>query len=183
MLHLKKIWKSHSRIKEIILLFLLGFFFGGILYFLFQQSFRQELLQFETGLSLWGAKDSAFLGDFLYALYGHGKMLLLFWVLTLTPICFLYVKVFLVCHGFRYGFMLSFFVSSGGISGMLKFLQTIFPHGILFAAMYLFLFGKLFHGKIKEKQVTFIVFSAILLLLGCFLESYINIPLMQSVYK
>lgn len=183
MILLKQVLKSRSKIKEMILIFLLGFFVGGILFFSFRSSYEIELVQLETGLSLWALKEEPFLRIFIMVLWDHAQGFLLMWLLSVTKISLWYTRILFSFRGFGYGFCFGFFIASRGFGGMLRFFQSLFPQVFFFVPMYLFLVWYFFCETTKRKQGLAVLISSLLLLLGCFMECRFNIPLMQNIYK
>lgn len=182
MLAISKIIRSHSKIKELILLFLLGFFLGGIIFFLFQKSYIDILHQMDLGVANWAEKETPFIRLLIYTIYEQGKYFVLLWLLSATYIAVPYMIVFVVYKGFGYGFLFSFFISIHGVKGIMFSLGSLFPQALLLIPMYLFLFQFVYRGK-KEKRMLVLFLLSGVLIMACFLEAYFNIPLMRSLYS
>jgi hypothetical protein len=178
---LSKILNSQSKMKQIILLFLLGFFLGAALHYLFQKSYTELLQQMDASAANWASKESSFLRLFIYTLYEHGKYFLLLWLLSSTKLSVFGMIAFTLYRGFGLGFLFAFFINLHGAKGLMFFFGSMFPHVLLLLPMYLFLFAFIYRGK-KEKQGIVLFMLSIVLTMACFMEVYFNVPLMKELY-
>ncbi len=173
--------KSQSKIKQLILLFVLGFFFGAVFYYLFQKSYMDTLQQMDAGAANWASKDTSFIRLFLYSLYEHGKYFILLWLLSVTKLAVPGIVVFTVYRGFGLGFLFSFFMNLHGAKGFMFFFGSLFPHMLLFLPMYIFFFAFIHRGKKEKQNLVFLMLTAALVM-ACFMEVYFNIPMMKNLY-
>ncbi len=182
--------KKKSRIgkagffQRIILLFLIGFFFGALVYYIFQNSFRGLLEQMEQNMVVWSAEYEMSAG-MLQSLWSHGKYFLLLWILSASPIFLLYQSAFTIYTGIRNGFLLMFFIFGKGMRGILLYFASLFPHCLVFLLLYLFCFAWILESKKTDRQpkhkgmvyvaVTLVFFAA------CLLECRGNLPIMEAL--
>lgn len=168
--------------KQIALLFLIGFFIGAAFYYLFQNSFSGLIKSFETQLSAWPDNTYPFSYKMVQALWNHGRYFILFWLLSVTRIHNLYQSAFILYTGFRNGFLVLFFLLGKGGVGILWYLLSLFPHALVFIPLYLFSFAWVKEkGHRREHKKLVILFLGVAFFAACFLEARYNLTLMAKI--
>jgi hypothetical protein len=106
----------------------------------------------------------------------------LFWLLSFTRIQAIYQSLFLLYTGFCNGFRILFFVLGKGIWGMVWYLASLFPQGLLFVPLYLFCFAWI-KEKDWQRKHKYLVYTAIVIVFfaACFLEAKYNLAVMQKL--
>lgn len=163
--------KSREFLQKILLLFLVGFFFGAVFYYVFQNSFSEI-----TGK----IKEQSFLRSFLYSLWNHGKYFGLFWLLSGSRVIRIYQPVFILYTGLRNGFLIMFFIFGKGVRGILVYLISLFPHCLLLVPLYLFSFFLVKENRQKKHAGPVAVILLLVFLAACYGESRWNLPLMKT---
>lgn len=164
--------------KRILLFFLIGFFIGGIFYYLFQASFEN----LEQNLTIWSRTEQTVI-PLLRSFWQHGKYLLLLWVFSMNSLSWLYQKGFTIYTGIRNGFLLMFFIYSKGIFGIIIYLISLLPHGILFMLLYLYLFLLQSQNRQSKQRATRWILVLLVFITACVLEVKINLVWMEAILK
>ncbi len=167
-----------SRKKRAILLFLAGFFFGGIIYYMSLSAAGDVFTLVEENLVLWAATEVGFSDTFWYVLWHRGKVMALLWVMAQTKWARGYIRVFIVYVGMQAGFLLLFFLYSQGVQGSLLWVGSGLPHMLLLIPAYIYSFYRIFERK-RETSPAAIFLIVILFLLSLVLEAKGNVMLMQ----
>ncbi len=170
-----------SRKKGAILLFLAGFFFGGILYYICLEPAGDQLMEMNENILLWAEEEVSFWESFPFILWERGKVFVLLWLAGYTKIYKSYVQGFLMYAGMQAGFLLLFFVLSQGAGGVLLWMGTGIPHLFLLVPLYLYSFYRIYERR-REKSVAAVVVIVIWFLVSCLMETWGNIPLLQWLY-
>ena len=152
-----------SRKKRAILLFLAGFFFGGILYYICLEPAGDQLKAMGENVVLWAEGEVSFWETFPFIIWERGKVFALLWLVGYTKIYKGYIRVFLMYVGMQAGFMLLFFVLSKGVGGVLLWLGTGIPHLFLLVPVYLYSFYRIYERR-RERSV-----AAVVVIVICFL--------------
>lgn len=126
--------RSHSRIKRMILLFLLGFFFGTLFYWIFRNSFYQELREINQ---LAVTAQSPSWKAFLFIAWEQTKTYGLLWVLSSTPLKIPYIVWIILYKGFTNAFIFSFFIMEYGWYGIRLWLILVSLYVALMLACFL----------------------------------------------
>lgn len=172
---------SREFLQKIFLCFLIGFFFGALFYYFFQNSFNESLQAvLNYNRKTWD-KEVSFVAKWFRCLWNHGKYLGLLWILSVSPIGVVSQRIFVVYTGIRNGFLFVFFLYAKSVFGVVLYLASLFPQVLLFVPIYLTLFyettqnRQLKHGKIR------IVFMILAFLTACLVEVKWNYPLMKKI--
>lgn len=168
-------------LQKITLLFLIGFFFGAIFYYLFHNSFEELMIQMESSLSGWSQGGHSFGYIFLQSLWNHGKYFVLLWLLSVSRISKIYQRVFAIYTGIRNGFLLLFFVFGKGGWGIFLYLISLFPHCLLLVPLYLFSFSWINEKRYHRHRTSVYLLIVLLFFAACFLECKCNLPIMEAV--
>lgn len=133
-------------------------------------------------MAVWGGGKYSFWYEYLQSLWSHGKYFSMLWILSVNHRAErVYQNGFTVYTGLRSGFLLLFFLMGKGGRGILCYLASLFPHGILLAPLYLFSFLWQTEGGRKERRGMVYVGIAAVFLIACLLEVKVNLPLMGKV--
>ena len=143
----------------------------------------------------------------LYSFTANCKFALLLFFFSFTNAWWLYSRCFVFYIGFLQGVLLSCCLFLKGFSGIFFYLGLLVPHAFVLAPAYLFLLQRLegwHHGFLwgekgtssrsdnsfskKKKQMVLQILPLffgimILLLLGAFLEGYLNVPLLRLFHS
>lgn len=169
-----------EELQKIFLLYLIGFFIGAVMYYIFQQSFQELRKQLEDNLMFWsqrGENTMALLGK---SIWQHGKYLFLFLVFMIGPLVNLYQNIFSWYTGVRNGFLLMFFLYARGGMGIVFYVFSLIPHVFLLVPLYLHLF--LNKKENRQEKHKLLRWSCVILVFitACILEVKANLPLMEK---
>lgn len=168
-------------LQKVTLLYLIGFFFGAIFYYVFHNSFEELLIQMESSLAGWSGGEHSFGYVFLQSVWNHGKYFALLWLLSVSRIAKIYQRVFAVYTGIRNGFLLLFFVFGKGGWGILMYLASLFPHCLLLLPLYLFSFSWINEKRHPRHRFPVYLMIVVLFFAACFLECKCNLPIMEAI--
>lgn len=171
---------NKEEIQKILLFFLIGFFIGAVLYYIFQNSFVSLKKQLEDNLVLWSQDGESSLSLFGKSLWQHGKYLLLLGVFAIGPLAKVYQKAFTWYTGLRNGFLLMFFLYAKGAVGMLFYIISFIPHGLLLVPLYLYLFSVTNENRQDKHKVSRWICVILIFITACGLEVKVNLPLMET---
>lgn len=160
-------------LQKIILLFLIGFFFGGCIYYFFQMSFQNVCIQSEQ-------KETTIV-LMMKTIWQHGKYLILYFVFRATPVTKGYEKIFSLYTGIRNGFLFLFFLYENGIYGIIIYFLSLFPHGLLLLMLYVYLFLHTNKNKQERPQVVKWILVLLVFFAACIMEVKFNLPIMARV--
>ncbi len=161
-----------------ILLFLLGFFFGTLFYWIFRNSFYQELREINQ---LAVTAQSPSWKAFLFIAWEQTKTYGLLWVLSSTPLKIPYIVWIILYKGFTNAFIFSFFIMEYGWYGIRLIVCYELPHGPVFLLIYLLTFAKIEKENHNKRLWLILVSLYVALMLACFLEIHFNIPWMKAL--
>lgn len=170
-----------EELQRIFLFFLIGFFLGAVFYYIFQHSFETLKKQLEENLTLWSQEESSSLTLFAKSLWQHGKYLLLLGIFSIGTLKKVYLKMFTCYTGLRNGFLLMFFLYAKGAFGILVYLISLIPHGVLLAPLYLYLFSVANENRQDKRHVTRWICVILVFITACGLEVKVNLPLMEAL--
>ncbi len=170
-------------LQKIALLFLIGFFFGSIFYYFFQNSFEELMSQTEDSLSGWSRGEYSFAYEYLQSVWNHGKYFALLWLLSVSRIAKIYQRVFTIYTGIRNGFLVLFFVFGRGWKGILLYLASLFPHCLVLLPLYLFSFSLINEGRRHKHRIPLYILIALLFFFACLLECKCNLPIMEAIFQ
>lgn len=168
-------------LQKILLFFLIGFFIGAVLYYIFQHSFADLSKQMEYNLTLWTKEGESSWKLMFSSLWQHGKYLLLFAIFSAGPLKKLYQKLFTCYTGLRNGFLLMFFLCAKGAFGLLIYPVSLIPHILLFAPLYLYSFSAVNENRQDKRRITKWVMVILVFIVACVLEVKVNLPIMEAV--
>lgn len=164
--------------KGVLLLFLAGFFIGGILYTLCMEPAADQLDIMGERAILWAESEVSFWIVFLHVIWERGKVLALLWLAGGTKLYKGYIRLFLIYVGMQIGFMLLYFLNFQGVRGLLLWFGMMIPHELLLVPIYLYSFFGICEKR-HERSVMAVSLILLCLLAACVLETAGNIPLMQ----
>ena len=130
---------------------------------------------------------------FFYILFKRGKQYAVTYLAAylLQPWIFLYGFVF--CMSFFLGSILSLQIVQMGIKGLILVFMSLFPHFICYAISLMLLIRRNFYTEKKEEMLYkqrhssllhfSILFEIIFVILGCILESFLNLSIMSRILK
>lgn len=159
-------------------IFLLGLLAGTFFFNLIGKAYLEELVVYKGIVS--GKYESGALSCislFGFILIKRGKRFLLLLGLELTAFYTLGWMLFSGYYGFSAGVCLSALIMQYGFWGMALFLCWLLPHYPVYIFMWTLITGK--KGKLSDKKR--LLSAVLLLLLGVFLESYVNGIFLQNV--
>lgn len=173
--------REAEELQKTLLFFLVGFFLGAVFYYIFQQSFESLKKQLEDNLVIWSQEENSSMALFVKCLWQHGKYLLLFGIFSLGTLKNVYQKLFSWYTGLRNGFLFMFFLFAKGVFGILVYLVSFFPQGLLFVPLYLYLFSVVNENRQDKRHVTRWICVILVFITACGLEVKINLPLMEMI--
>ena len=173
--------EKFRNLQKITLLFLSGFFFGAIFYYLFHNSFEDLMMQMEESLAGWSQKGYSFRNQFLQSAWNHGKYFALLWLLSVSRIARIYQRVFTLYTGFRNGFLILFFVFGRGAGGIFLYVASLFPHCLFLVPLYLFSFAWINEKRYQRHRVPVYILIIFVFFTACFMECKWNLPIMEAV--
>lgn len=168
-------------LQKFVLFFLIGFFCGAFLYYIFQNSFEDLMGQMEENVADWAGGERSAGYEFFHSLWNHGKYFALLWLLSASRAKHWYPQVFVLYTGLRQGFLALFFVFGRGAGGLLVYLASLFPQSLILAPLYLFSFHWITENRQKENRVPVYVLVSLVFLAACLLESHYHLPIMEVV--
>lgn len=168
-------------LQKIALLFLIGFFFGAVFYYFFQNSFADLMSRMEDGLSGWSRGEYSFRYELLQSVWNHGKYFALLWLLSVSRIAKVYQRVFTLYTGMRNGFLVLFFIYGRGLRGILLYFASLFPHCLILIPLYLFSFSWINGNRQRRHRVPIYILIIFLFFSACLLECKCNLPIMEAV--
>lgn len=170
-------------LQKIALLFLIGFFFGAIFYYFFQNSFGELMNRTEDSLAGWSRGEYSFAYEYLQSVWNHGKYFALLWLLSVSRIAKLYQRLFTIYTGIRNGFLVLFFVFGKGSRGILLYLASLFPHCLVLLPLYLFSFSWINESRHQKHRIPVYFLLTLVFLTACLLECKCNLPIMEAVLQ
>lgn len=181
--HQKRRLGNTDFLQKIVLFFLIGFFIGGTFYYIFQYSFSGVCARLESNLSFWTSEDASFSLLIGKSMWQHGKYLLLYLIFSMGPLVSIYQKVFSLYTGLRNGFLLMFFLYAKGIFGLVIYLLSFFPQGLLFVPMYCYLFQGKKQNRQTHSQILRWILIVFVFVIACVMEVKVNLPIMQFGFE
>ncbi|HHT56740.1 stage II sporulation protein M [Herbinix luporum] len=191
MKHIKIRVQSMSLIQISILLMILGVFFGVLFANIFQSSYYDRMMNYHNLVFTEIVReDIDYTGLFLYVLNKNFKEFIVFWLISITILGIPYMIFKLLTLGFSMGFFISAIAMQYGFKGILLILSYGFPHGLIYIPLIILCLYKGYSlcvsiyydkrnyaGTIMEhikSNIFVLIFLAVLLLLGSFLEAYVG---------
>ena len=182
---MNQLWKGSGRkinsYKQCLLLSFGGFLLGVLFFWLFHNSFTEELRSMNEKVALTAKQSQPFLAAFFYVAFERTKSFGLLWLLSVTKLRLPYVMFFVTYKGVGLGFLYSFFLFEYKLSGIRFCLYYLFPHMLILLPVFLLSIIKII-GQNRNHMLITITALYIFLLASCFLEVKFNIPLMGSLY-
>lgn len=166
--------------QKIILGFLVGFFVGAVLYYLFQKSFITLKSQLENNVLQWENKEP-FRDIFLRTLWFHGKYYILFWVMAVGRWKRVYQNLFIAYTGFRNGFFMMFLFFTYGIKGFAIVFVSNFPQCMLFVPLYWYSMFLINQKRQSKHRISTVVVLILVFTAACFIEVKANLPIMAML--
>ncbi len=180
-------WKGRIKkpgfFRRILLLFLTGFFCGGLFYYIFQNSFSSLLVSFEGSADYWSGQEQDPIYSFVQVLWNHGKYFALLWLLAYSRIKRGYQMGFTLYTGVRNGFLLMFFLFAQGSRGILIYVCSLLPQCLIFVPLYLFCFVWINENREIRYKIPMTAAVLLLFVAACMMESRWNLPLMRFVLQ
>ncbi len=168
-------------LQKFALFFLIGFFCGALLYYIFQNSFGELIAQMEKNVQEWGSGERQPGYEFLRSLWIHGKYFLLLWLLSVSRAAQWYPQVFTLYTGLRQGFLALFFIFGRGAAGILVYLAGLFPQNLILLPLYLFCFYRITQDRQRRHPVAVYVLVTVVFLAACLSEARFHLPIMEAV--
>ncbi len=160
-------------VQRIVFFFLIGFFFGGIFYFIFCDYF--------SGLSVETYSSGFSVSLLISSICHHGKYYALLWLLSTSRFAYIYPTVFTVYTGVRNGFLMLYFMCASGFYGLALYFVSLFPHAFLFVPLYIYSFYLIRKEKAPRHRVLIILLLICMYGAGCYMETRVNLPLMSCM--
>lgn len=174
-----------------VILVIIGLFLGVLFANLFQSFYYERMMAYHNVIfTEIVAENINYSALFFYILKENFKEFIVFWMLSITILGIPYMVLRLVYFGFSIGFFISAIAMQYGLKGILLILAYEFPHGLIYLPIIIFSLYKgfdlcksiyydnrNFSGMIMlqlKNYTLLIVFLAMLLLLGSFLEAYVG---------
>lgn len=188
-------------------LFLTGFLSGWICANLFQAYLYEPVFAlFQNTVNNLSSLNIQSKNLFFYCWKEYLKLFFLLLFFALTNVWRIYYTAFTLYTGFKQGLLLAFCLLLGGAGGILQYLCFLLPQTLLLIPVFLTLLNQLelLHsslfatkqsentsGFFKNAQKRQLLFSKLPFLLLCilfltacsFLESYLNLPLLQYYHS
>ena len=179
---MKRVFRgSHQEIKRVVLLFVGGFFFGVLFFWLFKNSFFYDLHEMNGSVQKESGNEVPFWSSFFFVVLSHTKSFGALWLIGMTKLRIPYIMLFTLYKGFSIGFLYSFFIMEYGISAIRFCLYYMFPQGVLLIPIFLLSMQNIYRRNENHMLLT-VLGMYLILLLACALEVRFNIPLMNSLY-
>lgn len=182
---MNELWKGSGRKmsigKQCLLLSLGSFFFGILFFWLFKNSFIDELRRMNESISVTAKQSKPLFAAFLYVVLERSKSFGLLWLLSVTKLRLPYIMFLIIYKGVGLGFLYSFFILEYKLLGLRFCLYYLFPHMIILLPVFLLSFYKIIRQN-RNHMVLTITILYCLLLGASFLEVKVNIPLMGTLY-
>ena len=182
---MNELWKGSGRKmsagKQCLLLSLGGFLLGILFFWLFKNSFVEELRKMNESVSVTAKQGQPLLAAFFYVVLERSKSFWLLWIFSTSKLRLPYIMFFITYKGVGLGFLYSFFILEYKLLGLRFCLYYLFPHMILLIPVFLLSFFKIVRQNRNHMALTIIILY-VLLLASCFLEVRFNLPLMGSLY-
>jgi len=172
-----------------ILLIIIGLLIGVLIANLFNSFYYDLIMNYNNVIfSDIVKEDIDYTGLFLYVLGRNYREFIVFWLLSVTILGIPYMIIKLITFGFSTGFFISSIAMQYGLKGILLILAYLFPHGLIYIPVIILslykgyglsraiYYDNRYHmGSIIRQLKSYIfllVFLAVLILLGSFLEAY-----------
>lgn len=174
-----------------ILLIIIGLFSGILFANIFQPFYYDRMINYHNVIFTDIVRENIdYPGLFLYVLGKNYREFIVFWLLTVTILGIPYMILKLITFGFSTGFFISSIAMQYGLKGIILILAYIFPHGLIYIPVIILSLYKGYglsrtiyydnrnHMGIIIKQlksyIFLLIFLAVLILLGSFLEAYVG---------
>lgn len=197
----KKIdFKNLNILQVAIIIISIGFIIGILFANFFKDFYFNQMLEYNRNLFNKLSQiniNRKILFEFI--IIDKLKKYFLFWVLVYTFLCLPYMIWKLLSFGFLTGFLISAFSLNYGIKGLLLVLIYNFPQGLIYFPLYVILLIKGYNMNTRLRKesryssagrrevfissIPMIIISLVLLILGCFLEAFINSYMVKGIVK
>lgn len=176
-------FKNSHKLTVYLIMFVVGFLLSFLLFYLFRFSFLDDVGSWEQYVdkAVGQVKISGF-EVFTGALIRQAKGYIILWLFAGTVLRLVYIKLFSLYKGFTFGFLFCVLFVNHGFKSLLLFGTMLFPQCIAYVLAYLATFYMIGEKKEKKNNKAGIAVCVILLIVGCILEGYVNLPLIKSVY-
>ncbi len=181
-------WRSNERTakkKKLLAFFLTGFVLGVIYIAALRNIENSNMLMNSYFFSKYQYMEYDARDLFKYIFKNRFGVVLLLWLTGMTVLGNPAVFLFGFWFGFSMGLIWTMAVLKLGMAGILLCVISMFPHYLLYVPA--FSFGllriyemKSFRKPAKESVVAFLI-MALLVLVGCLLESYINPVILKAM--
>ena len=178
-----------NAIQAAVILLILGLFLGILCANVFRANFTERLQLYEDNVFTEIVKrDIDYPGLFQYVLGNNFNDFLMFWLLSITILGIPYIALKITSLGFFAGFFISAVTLQYGPKGLLLVLVYAFPHGLVYLPVMIISMYQGFllcrdiyqseHTNLRSvfrplrKYLIIILFLAIALVFGSFLEAY-----------
>ncbi|NLL73816.1 MAG: hypothetical protein GX237_09855 [Clostridiales bacterium] len=174
-----------------VILVVIGLFLGVLFANMFQSFYYERMMNYHNIIFAEIIREKInYTGLFFYILKDNFKEFIVFWLLSITILGIPYMVLRLLYLGFSLGFFISVIAMLYGFKGILLILAYEFPHGLIYLPIIIFSLYKGFGlchsiyyynrnysvtimSQLKN-YIFLIIFLAVLLVLGSFLEAYLG---------
>lgn len=180
------------------MLFIIGVVIGSVLANVSKELYFDQIEIFGGQyLNKIGALNINYSNLLRFVIWNHYKIFLIAWILSVTVIGILFMAGSILYAGATTGFLVSVAVMQYGWKGVLIFLSYLFPQYFIYIPVALLTtiqchrlcircnFGIPMNRKGKVRlvieKIPVIILLAVLLLIGCFAETYLNSQMLQKV--
>lgn len=170
---------------------IIGLLFGVLFANLFQSYYYDLMMNYHSVIFTDIVRENIdYSGLFLYVLGKNYREFIVFWLLSITILGIPYMVLKLISFGFSTGFFISSIAMQYGVKGILLIMAYLFPHGIIYIPIIIlslykgyslskaiYYDNRYYVGTIAKQLKSYmflLIFLAVLILLGSFLEAYIG---------
>ena len=179
--------KSSKIILSSTMLYLLGMLLGFISGHLLKNSLYATIKESYDGiLTNLSVMKIPFAPLCLLCFKNQCKESILLIFFSFTNVWLFYLCSYLLYRGFTSGLLLLFCTMLQGVSGIWEFFCFLMPQALIYIPAYLCLIQRLQTNRQESKkgisplhEIPIFLFLFLLLLLGCVLESLVNLPLLR----
>ncbi len=197
---LNKNKRGFTKNDILIIIFFIGLIVGTIFANIFRTLYINEINIVNDYFSNKLVNMDIEYGSLLkYILFSRIKYFIILWLFSITILGLPVIFIYLIYSGFLVGFIISISTMKYGIMGILLFIVYLFPHGIIYIPVIAISIQRAFimckrmyymkNGvKVNKKNIILeylftIILLLVMIIIGCFIETYINSNILQSFLK
>ena len=176
--------KNPQRIRVYMLLFSVGFIFSLLFFYAFRASFASEVEAYKESVFLLPSGSDVVSSElFFLSSIKQLRNYIILWLFAITSLGIPYMSFLSLYKGFTLGFLFSVLFAAYRFKSIYLFGGMLFPHAMVYVLIYLASFV-LIAKRSKGYHVKGWVYVLLVLgiVLGCFLESYVNYPILQQIF-